>query len=123
MSEGRISLRVVTPERLLREIDVRMVVLPGVEGDFGALERHAPVVSALRPGVVAVHGEDGGDEELVVTGGFAEVTGTRVVVLAEEAVPRAEFSLDALSERIAVCEKRGEDGRASALRQLARELA
>ncbi len=122
MSADSIGLQLVTPERLLKEAQAAMVVLPGVEGDFGAMPQHAPVVSELRPGIVAVHNGSGETEEYVVTGGFAEVTGERVVVLAEEAVPRSEFSLERLESRIGALEKQGDTDRASALRELARQL-
>ena len=122
MAGETISLQLVTPERLLKEIDAEMVVLPGVEGDFGAMPQHAPVISALRPGIIAVHGGGGDPAEYVVTGGFVEVTGERVVVLAEEAVPRSEFSRDRLEARIAALERDGDAERAPALRELARQL-
>lgn len=122
MSEQNLALQLVTPERLLKEIPARMVVLPGVEGDFGAMPEHAPVVSALRPGIISVHGEAGEPEEFVVTGGFAEVTGSSVVVLAEEAVPRGEFSRDQLEKRIDALEKQGDSTGASALRELGQQL-
>ena len=122
MAEETIALQLVTPERLLKEIPARMVVLPGVEGDFGAMPQHAPVVSALRPGIIAVYGEAGEPEEYVVTGGFAEVTGGSVVVLAEEAVPRGEFSREQLEKRIDALERRGDSAVASALRELGRQL-
>ena len=50
----RIEFELVSPERLVLARAVEMVVLPGVEGDFGALPEHAPTVAQLRPGVIAV---------------------------------------------------------------------
>ena len=44
----------VSPEKLLLSEDVEMVVVPGAEGDFGVLIGHAPLISALRPGVIGI---------------------------------------------------------------------
>ena len=83
----QIEFELVSPERLLLARPVEMVVVPGTEGDFGALPGHAPFVSILRPGVIAVF--DGGQvtERIFVAGGFAEVTAERCTVLAERAMP------------------------------------
>ena len=66
----------VSPEKLLFSGEVDQVDVPGSEGDFGVLAGHAPTVSALRPGImrVMVRGET---QNLVVLGGFAEVSRTR----------------------------------------------
>ena len=63
-----------------------MVVVPGGEGDFGVLPGHSPMISTVRPGVIHVF--DGGkvNSRIFVAGGFAEVTGGRCTVLAEEAL-------------------------------------
>jgi len=87
----QVQFELVSPERLLVSRPVEMVVVPGVEGDFGVLPGHAPLISEVRPGVIAVF--DGGkvDERIFVAGGFAEVTGERCTVLAEEALPINEI--------------------------------
>ena len=45
----------VSPEKLLLSEEVEMVVVPGAEGDFGVLIGHAPLISSLRPGVIATY--------------------------------------------------------------------
>ncbi len=50
----------VSPEKLLLSEDVEMVVVPGAEGDFGVLIGHAPLISALRPGVIDTYAGDKG---------------------------------------------------------------
>ena len=62
----------VSPEKLLFAGDVGQVDLPGAEGDLGVLAGHAPLVTALRPGIIVMF-RDGGDLRVVVNGGFAEV--------------------------------------------------
>ena len=90
----------VSPERLLLAEDVEMVVVPGAEGDFGVLAGHAPLVSALRPGVIGTWEGDSVDKRIFVAGGFAEVTGERCTVLAEEAVPVDEIDRAEAEERV-----------------------
>ena len=100
MAEGKVAFELVSPERLLLSEEVDMVVVPGDEGDFGVLTRHAPMISTLRPGVIQVH--DGGavTESIFVAGGFAEVTPARCTVLAEEAVAVAEIDRAATEQRL-----------------------
>ena len=95
-----IHFDLVSPERLLLSEDVEMVTLPGAEGYFGVLAGHAPMLSALKPGVIEVRNGGSGPLKLFVRGGFAEVDGQRVVVLAEEAIPLADFDVAALDQRI-----------------------
>ena len=95
-----IHFDLVAPERLLLSEDVQMVTLPGAEGYFGVLAGHAPLLSALKPVVIEVRHEGDAATKLFVRGGFAEVDGQHVVVLAEEAIPLADFDVGALDQRI-----------------------
>ena len=97
----RIQFEVVSPERLLLSQAVEMVVLPGAEGDFGALPEHAPTVAALRPGVISVFENNQVVERIFVAGGFAEVTPERCTVLAERAIRVAELERGAAEKAIA----------------------
>jgi F-type H+-transporting ATPase subunit epsilon len=96
----KILFELVSPAKLLVSSRVDMVVVPGAEGDFGALDRHAPMISSVRPGVLDVH--DGGkvSNRIFVAGGFAEVTEDRVTVLAEEAIPVADVTKAMAAERL-----------------------
>ena len=79
-----LHFELVTPVRLVRSEEVYMVVVPGTEGEFGVLEGHAPFMSTVRDGVVKVYKNAGGvPEEIIVQGGFAEVTPQGITVLAE----------------------------------------
>ncbi len=88
----RLQFELVSPERLLISREVGMVVVPGAEGDFGVLPDHAPLISTVRPGVIDVY-DDGVaiSDRIFVSGGFAEVTGERCTVLAEQATPVGEI--------------------------------
>ena len=79
-----LQFELVTPARLVRSESVHMVVVPGTEGEFGVLEGHAPFMSTIRDGIVQVYKTEGGaPQEILVTGGFAEVSLRGLTVLAE----------------------------------------
>ena len=82
-----LHFELVTPERLVRSEDVTMVVVPGTEGDFGVLVGHAPFMSTLRDGDIAIYrgGMNVEPERIPVQGGFAEVNERGLTVLAEKA--------------------------------------
>lgn len=86
----KLHFELVSPEKLLKSADVEMVVVPGTEGDFGVLPRHAPVVSTLRVGIIEVHDGTEAHERLLVVGGFAEVNADGLTILAESAMPLSE---------------------------------
>ena len=65
----KLHFELVSPEKLLKSADVDMVVVPGTEGDFGVLPKHAPLVSTLRTGIIEVH-NDSEAEKLLVVGGL-----------------------------------------------------
>ena len=81
-----LHFELVTPERLVRSEEVFMVVVPGTEGDFGVLAGHAPVLSTIRDGELAVYRTQGAEpERIAIVGGFAEVSDKGLTVLAEKA--------------------------------------
>ena len=86
------QLELVSPEKLLLSRKVDMAVIPAAEGEMGVLAGHAPMIVALRGGVISVR--EGGQvtEQLFVAGGFAEVAPDRVTILADEATPLASLS-------------------------------
>jgi F-type H+-transporting ATPase subunit epsilon len=88
----KVQFELVSPERLLLSQAVEMVVVPGAEGDFGVLKDHAPLISAVRPGVIEVHDDGAVKERIFVEGGFAEVTGERCTVLTAKATPVADLN-------------------------------
>lgn len=104
-ASARIAFELVSPERLLVSRDVDMVVVPGEEGDFGALPGHAPFMSSVRPGTVEVYEGEEASERLFVAGGFAEVTADRCTVLAEEAFPLADVARTDAQARLADAER------------------
>jgi F-type H+-transporting ATPase subunit epsilon len=96
----------VSPERLLFSGEVDQVDVPGSEGDFGVLAGHAPLVSALRPGIMRVT-VNNQTQNMVVLGGFAEVSSDgKLTVLADLADSVEDFNRDILAERITAQEEK-----------------
>jgi F-type H+-transporting ATPase subunit epsilon len=86
----------VSPEKLAFSGEVEQVDVPGVEGDFGVLAGHAPVVAAIRPGILTVM-SGGTQQKIIVLGGIAEVSEKGLTVLADvatslEDLDRAQFA-------------------------------
>jgi F-type H+-transporting ATPase subunit epsilon len=81
-----LHFELVTPEKLVRSDEVHMVVVPGVEGEFGVMAGHAPFMTTLKDGELKVYKTAGGaPESITVSGGFAEVGDNGLTVLAESA--------------------------------------
>ena len=93
------QLSLVSPEPLLFAGQVDQVDLPGMEGDFGVLAGHAPVVAALRPGIVtAITGAN--CEKFAVYGGLAEFANAELTVLADSTSSVEDVDLAELKTRI-----------------------
>ena len=81
-----LHFELVTPDRMVTSGEVYMVVVPGVEGDSGIMAGHAPYMTTLKNGDIAVYRTQGAQPERInVTGGFAEVSDKGLTILAESA--------------------------------------
>ena len=117
-----IHFELVSPERLLMDAEASAVLVPGAEGDFMVLPKHAPMMSTVRPGVIAIYeGEKKQPEKIFVRGGFAEVTPGSLVILAEEAIPVGELSKANLKQRITNAREDLEDAKTDEGRRKAQE--
>jgi len=95
----------VSPEKLLFSGEVEQVDVPGAEGDFGVLAQHAPIVTTLRPGILTVHSA-GGEQKVVVLGGFAEVSADGLTVLADVAEAVEDIDRAMVATRVSELESR-----------------
>jgi F-type H+-transporting ATPase subunit epsilon len=93
MAEKQLLLEVVTPDRLVLSTEAEVVVCPGAEGQFGVLPGHIPFLSALEIGEM-YYKAGGKTEYLAVSGGFAEVTGEKVTIVAESAEVGREIDVE-----------------------------
>ena len=94
----------VSPEKLAVSGEVDQVDVPGVEGDFGVLAGHAPVVAAIRPGILTVT-TGGKHEKIIVLGGLAEVSEKGLTVLADVATSLAELDRARFAETVSEMEE------------------
>jgi F-type H+-transporting ATPase subunit epsilon len=85
------KFELVSPERLLLSQEVEQVLVPGSEGDFTMLARHAPLLTSLRPGLLEIGSGGAARKRYFVRGGFAEVSPAGLVVLAETAIDLDEL--------------------------------
>ena len=102
-----LQLAIVTPERSIYSGNVETVKIPGTEGSFGVLPRHAPLLAAVAVGTIAFVEAGGRSQRAATSGGFAEVNGESVTVLAETAelagqidVARARAALQGARDRV-----------------------
>ena len=92
-----LNFDLVSPEKKLFSAPVAMVTLPGTEGDFGVLPGHAPFISTMRVGVIDVYEKDNVvSHRILVSGGIVEANPTSCTVLAEDAVPLEDVSVESL---------------------------
>ena len=87
------TLSVVAPDRLVLEEPIHSVVMPGTNGYFGALRGHEPTISSLKPGYIEYEDAHNQRHYIAVSGGFAEITGNKVSVLADSAERATEIDL------------------------------
>ena len=99
-------LEIITAEQQVYSDDVDLVVAPGIDGQLGILPHHAPLMTALQPGELLIR-QNGEETFLVVTGGFMEVLGNKVTILADAAErseeideQRAQQAMEAARERL-----------------------
>ncbi|MEX6508799.1 F0F1 ATP synthase subunit epsilon [Jiella sp. M17.18] len=94
------QFELVSPEKLLFSEAVTAVNIPGSEGYFTVMARHAPMMTTVKPGVVVVTPESGEERQIFVRGGFADVNENGLTLLAEHAQPVDEVDRAALDQQI-----------------------
>ena len=99
-----LKLEIVTPEKRVLEAEVDSVSVPTASGEAGILPNHAPLISALKPGVLS-YTTRGSTEKLAISGGFVEVNSNKVAVLADTAETGAEIDVDAARAEREAAEK------------------
>ena len=100
---GTLQLEVVTPDKTVVSAEVEMAVCPGVEGEFGVLPQHVSMLSALKIGDLRYR-VNGKDENVFISGGFADVNNNVLSVLAES----AELATDIDTARAQAAKERAE---------------
>ena len=90
----------VSPNKVLFNGPAQSVLVPGNEGDFLVLSDHAPVMTSMRPGVVGIDDVHGKHSRVFVRGGFADVSRSGLILLAETAIPYEDLSAEQLGQEI-----------------------
>ncbi|HIO32864.1 MAG TPA: ATP synthase F1 subunit epsilon [Candidatus Nitrosopelagicus sp.] len=105
-----ISFDLVSPEQLLFNDEVGMIIVPGKDGDIGVLPRHSKVLSSLRPGRVMVYGENKNLlKSFFVTGGFVEINPEKCIVLAEGVNEMSDLDKSSIQQQIQELESSASD--------------
>lgn len=99
-----LHLEIVTPERRFLDTEVDSVTVPTASGEAGILPSHAPLISALKPGILA-YTVKGTTDRLAVSGGFVEVNTDKVSVLVDTAETSADIDVEAARESRDAAEK------------------
>jgi F-type H+-transporting ATPase subunit epsilon len=88
-----LKLEIVTPEKKVFDETVESVTVPTATGEAGILPNHAPLISALKPGILS-YTNKGAVEKLAVAGGFVEVSGNQVSVMTDTAEAANEINVE-----------------------------
>ena len=99
-----IQLSIVTPEKKVFDAEVEAVTIPTASGEVGLLANHAPIVSALRPGILS-YTLKGSVEKMVIAGGFVEMNNNKVSVLTDSAETATEVDIEAARSAREAAEK------------------
>jgi F-type H+-transporting ATPase subunit epsilon len=97
---NQLTVRLVTPDRILVDQTADAVEVPSKSGYFEVLYGHAPLLAELGPGEVRLHGGEGGDQRFNVARGFVEVLPERVTILAESAQRPEEIDTAAAQKEL-----------------------
>ncbi len=105
-----ISFDLVSPEKLLFNDEVGMIIVPGKDGDIGVLPKHSKLLSSLRPGRVLVYGEDKNLlKSFFVSGGFVEINPEKCIVLAEGVDEMVDIDKNSIQKKIQELENSSSD--------------
>ncbi len=94
------KIDIVTPLGRIFQGEIKEATFPGIEGEFGVLDGHAPLVTTLNPGVITIKKNDGKEELIAINWGYVEVTPDHVNVLVDGAVPVSGSSESEIAEAI-----------------------
>lgn len=99
-----LHFELVSPEKLAYSGEVDQVDVPGLEGDFGVMAGHSPMIASVRPGILTIT-VGGKHEKIIVLGGLAEVNDKGLTVLAETATSVQDLDKAAFAEQISSMEE------------------
>jgi len=93
------KLEIISPNEIVFEKEIDLVIFPGSEGDFGVLKNHIPFLTSLRVGIVYIYLEKKLIETFLVTGGIIEVSGNKCSLLTEEVINTNSVSSKTITDK------------------------
>jgi len=94
------KIDIVTPLGRIYSGEIKEATFPGIEGEFGVLDGHSPLVTTLNPGLITIKKENGSEEVIAINWGYVEVTPDHVNVLVDGAVPVSGASESEIAKSI-----------------------
>ncbi|MBS3973883.1 MAG: ATP synthase F1 subunit epsilon [Actinobacteria bacterium] len=104
--ERTLLCEIVTPERIVYAGEVRMVIVPTIDGEIGILPLHAPLVSALKPGEIRLRYPNDDVEWFAVSGGYIQVYNDKVIILADQAILASQIDVDHVRQSLEFTQRR-----------------
>ncbi len=95
---------VVTPEKTILDGEITIAVLPADDGYLGVLNRHAPLVAKLKPGILKLDVVGKGEERFVISGGYAQMKDNALAILTDDALAASEATGELAAEELAKAE-------------------
>ena len=102
----KITLEVVTPEKIVVSEEAQIVAAPGSLGEFGVLVGHTPFMTTLKTGTVRFTDTNGAERYVFISGGFAEALPQKVTILAESAERRRDIDIERAMAALERAQKR-----------------
>jgi len=99
------KIDIVTPLGRIFQGEIKEATFPGIDGEFGVLEGHSPLVTNLKPGVITLKKDNGKEEVIAINWGYVEVTPDHINVLADGAVPVTGSTESEIAEAIEKAKK------------------
>ncbi len=99
-----LNLEIVTPEKRVLDETVESVTIPSSSGDVGIMTNHAPMISALRSGILT-YMRDGKADRMLISGGFVEISNNKVSILADVAETVEDIDADTAKQLLNAASK------------------
>ena len=103
--ENKTNLELVTPSKILINRQVNMIVMPGTEGEIGAMVKHTPILTSLKRGLVKIYDGNELSDNIAVDGGIAEINEKEVIILSERAEILSELIEKDIKEKLDMLER------------------
>tara|TARA_B100000787_G_scaffold12159_1_gene8945 strand:- start:33 stop:416 length:384 start_codon:yes stop_codon:yes gene_type:complete len=94
------SIKLVTPSKIFLEANASIVTVPATEGDIGFLANHVSYISSVRPGFISINLENGGEQKIYITEGFAQFNANNLLIIAVELIEKENLDSNFINQKI-----------------------